>query len=524
MEKTKTGRCLFVEPDCKTRPRFGLVGTTIGLYCSKHRPPNYVDVKSKRCQETECNTIPSYGPVGTKTALSCAKHRRPDYVDVTRKRCQGPECHTTPYYGPVGGKALYCARHKPNDHVDVKQKRCLAPECNTIPYYGLLGTKTGLYCATHKEEHHVDVKNKRCRAPECTTFPYYGPFGTKKGIYCLLHKEDGHVNVLDDQCIHRGCSTLPSYGLVGTKKAFYCSSHRLSEHINVRAKLCEHSGCNYLASYGPVGTTTVLYCSSHRLSEHINVRIKKCMDCSSRVYYGIPGRPPTRCAKHKEDGMLPNPRKRCEEPKCTEIAVFGYRSQMHCEDHKLAGEINLVHRTCVRCNLPDIVDERMICATCDPEVEKRVRLAKQKEIKDYFDANGLRYISYDRIIDNGWLGKERPDFLFDAETHYVIVEVDEEQHRNSPCYCVGEQTRMVNISQILNGKTELPKPVVFIRYNPDLYTPAKGRQVSNNSRKNKLKEWVNHFLKNKPTVFCSAIQLFFDGYEDGKIHSFTLFE
>ena len=160
---------------------------------------------------------------------------------------------------------------------------------------------------------------------------------------------------------------------------------------------------------------------------------------------------------------------------------------------------------------------------CDPEVEKRVRLAKQKEIKDVFDASGLRYISYDRVIDNGWLGKERPDFLFDAETHFVVVEVDEEQHRNAPCYCVGEQTRMVNISQILNGKTEQPKPVVFIRYNPDSYKPGNSRQVSNNNRKEKLKEWVTHFLRNKPIVFCSVIQLFFDGYEDGNVPSFTLF-
>jgi len=81
---------------------------------------------------------------------------------------------------------------------------------------------------------------------------------------------------------------------------------------------------------------------------------------------------------------------------------------------------------------------------------------------------------------------------------------------------------MVNISQILNGKTEQPKPVVFIRYNPDSYKPGKGRQVSNNKRKEKLKEWVTHFLKNKQIVFCSVIQLFFDGYDEENVISFTL--
>lgn len=40
--------------------------------------------------------------------------------------------------------------------------------------------------------------------------------------------------------------------------------------------------------------------------------------------------------------------------------------------------------------------------------------------------NGLLYIFYDCIIDNGWFGKECLDFLFDVEMYFVIVEVDEE--------------------------------------------------------------------------------------------------
>ena len=367
---------------------------------------------------------------------------------------------------------------------------------------------------------------KRCQESGCDTQPTYGVPGTNDANYCARHKQYNHINVKDKRCQEFGCVTQPWYGMPGTNDALYCARHKQPNHIDVKSKRCQEWGCDTRPLYGVPGTNDAIYCALHKQPNHINVKDKRCQEsgCTTRTYYGLPGFSATRCAQHKSDGMLSNPRKRCEEPKCTEIAVFGYRKQLHCEDHKLAGEINLVHRTCIRCNLPDIVDDQMICATCDPEVEKRVRLAKQKEIKDFFDANDLQYISYDRIIDNGWLGKERPDFLFDAETHFVIVEVDEEQHRNAPCYCVGEQTRMVNISQILNGKTLTLKPVVFIRYNPDPYTPGKGRQVSNNNRKNKLKEWVAHYLKIKPNVFCSAIQLFFDGYEDGKIHNFTLLE
>jgi len=253
--------------------------------------------------------------------------------------------------------------------------------------------------------------------------------------------------VKDKRCHETGCDTQQVYGIPGTNVALYCSVHKHPNHIDLKNKRCQEPGCNTQPVYGIPGTKGVVYCSVHKHLEHVNIVGKRCqeMGCDTSVYYGFPGNPPTRCAQHKQHDTIPNSKKRCEDAKCKEIAVFGYRKQIHCEEHKIAGEINLIHRTCVRCNLPDIVDERLLCATCDPEVEKRVRLAKQK-IKDVFDASGLRYFSYDRVIDNGWLGKERPDFLFDAETNFVIVEVDEEQHRNAPCYCVGEQTRMVNIS------------------------------------------------------------------------------
>src|SRR5215217_6178751 len=405
-----------------------------------------------------------------------------------------------------------------------RERRCREQGCTTRPSYGLTGSKERLFCSRHKHPDHVNIVSKRCQDPDCISHPAYGIPGTKDALYCSVHKHPDHINVVSKRCQEPGCVVISTYGIPATKARLYCSVHKHPDHINVVNKQCQETGCNTLPVYGIPWTNVALYCSVHKHTDHINVVSKRCQEpgCNTRPTYGIPGNSPTRCAQHKQNDMIPNPKKRCEHPKCKEIAVFGYRKQIHCEEHKLADEINLIHRTCVRCNLPDIVDERMICATCDPEVEKRVRLAKQKEIKDVFDASGLRYISYDRVIDNGWLGKERPDFLFDTETHFVIVEVDEEQHRNAACYCVGEQTRMVNISQILNGKTKQPKPVVFIRYNPDSYKPEKGRQVSNNNRKEKLKEWVAHFLKNKPIVFCSVIQLFFDGYEDGNVPSFTL--
>jgi len=59
----------------------------------------------------------------------------------------------------------------------------------------------------------------------------------------------------------------------------------------------------------------------------------------------------------------------------------------------------------------------------------------------------------------GECGKYRPDFLYDATTHFVIVEVDEDQHRGYDPEC--ERIRMINIVQALGLRC------VFVRYNPD---------------------------------------------------------
>lgn len=62
-----------------------------------------------------------------------------------------------------------------------------------------------------------------------------------------------------------------------------------------------------------------------------------------------------------------------------------------------------------------------------------------------------------------------PDILIDMKTHFIIVEIDENQH---VCYdekC--EKSRMLNIAVCLK------LPVVFIRFNPDAYVDRYGQKV-----------------------------------------------
>ena len=57
----------------------------------------------------------------------------------------------------------------------------------------------------------------------------------------------------------------------------------------------------------------------------------------------------------------------------------------------------------------------------------------------------------------------RPDFLINYGTHYILVEVDENQHKRSDYTVEKELKRNISL------RTNLIKPVLFIRLNTDHY-------------------------------------------------------
>jgi len=78
-------------------------------------------------------------------------------------------------------------------------------------------------------------------------------------------------------------------------------------------------------------------------------------------------------------------------------------------------------------------------------------------VKDYL------LVHYPNLTWNSSIGFEcgnfRPDILIDCKTHFIVVEVDENQHKGYLNEC--EQSRMSNITFALG------LPVVFVRFNPD---------------------------------------------------------
>jgi len=138
-------------------------------------------------------------------------------------------------------------------------------------------------------------------------------------------------------------------------------------------------------------------------------------------------------------------------------------SKAFCEHSKFKNDCRICNPDskafCKSCRLFHVnAKNDYLCSYCCPKSSKR---QKTKEmiiynlLEDYLD---YPFIHNKEFINNQCL-RYRPDFLFESENFFLVLEVDENAHRNYDNEC--EFVRMNNISSVLL------KPTRFIRYNPD---------------------------------------------------------
>jgi hypothetical protein len=261
----------------------------------------------------------------------------------------------------------------------------------------------------------------------------------------------------------------------------------------------------------------MIYCKEHALPGMIDIKNKKCGTdgCKINANYGLPGYRATKCNQHKNNDMLIHPNKKCSKNSCKYLAIFGITKREHCEDHKQINEINLVHKKCKTCGLIDIVNEKGECKDHDPGLMHRGYLQKQKRVKTLIEKeNKHKIVSYDRMIDSKCNNK-RPDFVFDAGKHFVVLEVDEEQHKRTSYTQECEDIRMLEVLQALGMST------IFIRYNPDDFKNKEGKKVkiTQKERESQLIKYLDMCMKEEPkneTEMLRVIYLFYDEFEIAK--------
>jgi len=132
----------------------------------------------------------------------------------------------------------------------------------------------------------------------------------------------------------------------------------------------------------------------------------------------------------------------------------------------------------------------------------------------------------------------RPDLFLDMGSQIIIIEIDENQHRNEEYSC--ENKRIMTLSQDVGHR-----PIVFIRFNPDSYCNEKGEKIKScwgitkktgickiininewNMRLEKLKENIEYWIQNNTTKTIELVYLYYneneneaddDEHTDGKI-------
>ena len=447
--------------NCTKQAKFGIKnGKT--THCSEHKTDTMVR-KFKVCTINDCYTTGTY--FGLDDKRYCAKHR-PTKIRKTKNMCVIDSCNKQGTFMQDGDNKKYCSKHKLKESKDVVSKKCKKKNCNKNPCWGNEGEKPK-YCKKHKKDGMIDVKNKKnhCIVENCNKQASYNYSHIKRGCYCKTHKKDEMIDVKHPKCLEKNCMIRPSFALNGSKVGLYCYKHKMADMIDVVSILCQHDGCTTQPSYGYI--------------------IKK----------------PLFCKKHKEKDMV-YVRSQCLFEGCITQPVYNFKRKKrpkYCNEHKKDGMVDIINPMCQGCGL-FIVNKKKFCAYCNPNAKAKTR---EYEVVVYMEENFDKKFVHNKSTGNGVCGGKRPDILYDADTHFVIIEVDEDQHRQYEKSC--EVSRMVDIYTSLGMRT------IFIRYNPDVIRiNGKVHKIFKKNRMKVLLEKVKECINTIPEKELTVYKLYYN--------------
>jgi len=304
------------------------------------------------------------------------------------------------------------------------------------------------------------------------------------------------VNVVDSKCFEPGCNTRPIYNFSTEKVAKYCKIHKLQNMIDIKSKLCIFIECKTRPIYNIPGESTGLYCFAHKLDGMINVKDKKCREpgCKLLPSFNLIGeRRGIYCAKHRKLDMVNVIEKKCKTPLCDTQVKEKYEGY------------------CLRCFIYQFPDKPV----------SRNYKTKEKSVSDYLIDN---FKHYTLITDKKIIGGDsyrRPDIMIELLSHSIIIEIDENQHKQYDCSC--ENKRLMQLSNDIKFKT-----LIFIRFNPDKYFDISGNLIDScwavdgngisrikneidwNNRLLALKTQIQYWIDNQPNKMLEIIQLYYD--------------
>lgn len=342
---------------------------------------------------------------------------------------------------------------------------CQAENCRVRPTFGYNDShRQKVRCSTHKLDKMINLNLKICKIEKCISKAVYNHVGLKDGLYCFDHKLETMVNVKDKLCRWNGCPKRPFYNYQHEKVGIYCSEHKTHNMINLRVKICSVEDCDYPAGYKSRGEKVGTHCVFHKTDQMIEVGVKACRS--------------TGCQKDGDKDRK------------------GY---------------------CYYCFYALSSDQRVA------RQHKKEKAVTESVISAFPD---LKWVIDETVF--GGSSRRRPDLLLNLGRWFLIVEIDEHQHKDYSK--LSETRRLLDIREDLRSR-----PFVLLRFNPDEYQ-KNGENITScwgeengvyQVKKNKQEEWklrldrlhtlIRYWLANgipadtSKTIFTT--KLFFDRVE-----------
>lgn len=497
--------------------------------CTKHGK-DYFDTRiSIKCKGKECKSgkrayyaeensnIPIY-------CIDCKDENKHHFVRRESRLCKGikngEKCKKSAIFAPVGySSPLYCSGCKSDGCIMTNHNTCI--KCTSLAHYGDKDSREKKYCFDHKPE---EYSNLTAGNPSCIKCMTIASFGDKDGTekkYCARHRPDDYTDLSSKSfCIK--CGTTALYGDKDSKERKYCANHKPTEFSIIKSS----EGCSVIGCVDKVYYVETLtgkrYCPTHSKDKIVTTDPSiKCEEklCNTVGTYGQSGIKPSRCAVHKKETDRFRPTAHCKYDKtcCREFATHGYiiSKPLHCLAHSADDELNLVLDRCKICNRLELLDKNGICILHNESLQTERRLHKQTKIKEFIEKETeYKIMIYDKPVETN-CSNRRPDIVIFVETHYMVIEIDEFQHKHGNDYASDcENKRMLEIMQ------SLCYPTIFIRYNPDGYIPVGNQNVSvETNRPRILRKYLDICAKLKPTEKegnLTVLHLFYDGYDSEK--------
>lgn len=248
-------------------------------------------------------------------------------------------------------------------------------------------------------------------------------------------------------------------------------------------KQCDYYNCSLGASHNKLFSEQRTHCRDHSTLNEYSCKKSPptctVINCSKNAYFIDP----------------------------TDINVYPIR----CYTHRFTGDIELVYKQCHRCKdklyFPSNIE---VCMNCGLYRAKTLYRFKETMVKYMLQSNGITAIYDKPIVTNG--SEKRPDFLIQTAFGYIILEVDEHQHKKY------DTTHEINRMHILYLDVKLLNPqaqVLFIRYNPDNYINQNPLRHHQRSRLTYLYNLLQYLIP-LTTIGCNQgkIMLYYNGFND----------